>query len=216
MLLEESIVENMLTTLRQEFESFDTTNFYGRYLELRDSVDDWKFSSGDYFSCLPYEEQRQGFSAPKLLKKRYESVDEARWLGKYSAGFRDGRHVVTVMPSQKTVRALSADLYSEDDGVINVCSITYKGIDHPEKVTSRLTGIARMKPFDESRKVYVAVGEGGAFAIYLYTYSADAKPLTARAFSKGWTSESQWDFHYDSSGELDRITAGPATLWARA
>ncbi|WP_175924442.1 hypothetical protein [Burkholderia latens] len=216
MLLEEPIVENLLTTLRQEFESFDTTNLYDRYLELRDSVDDWKFSSGDYFSCLPYEEQRQGFSAPKLLKKRYESVDEARWLGKYSAGFRNGWHVVTVMPGQKTVRALSVDLYSEDDGVINVCSITHKGIDRPEKAASRLTGIARMKPFDESRKVYVAVGEGGHFAIYLYTYSADAKPLTALAFSKGWTSEAQWDFHYDSSGELDRITAGSATLWARA
>ncbi|MEK6357583.1 MAG: hypothetical protein V4796_32840 [Burkholderia cenocepacia] len=216
MLLEEPIVENMLATLRQEFESFDTTNLYNRYREIRDSVDDWRFSSGDYFSCLPYEEQRQGFSAPKLLKKRYESVDEARWLGKYSAGFRAGKHVVTVMPGQKTVRALSADLYREDDGVIDVCSITYKGIDHPEKVTSRVIGIARMKPLDESSKVYVAVGESGAFAVYRYTYSADGKPLTALAFSKGWTRESQWDFHYDSSGELDQITAGPATLWTRA
>ncbi|WP_124893526.1 hypothetical protein [Burkholderia sp. Bp9090] len=216
MLLEEPVVENMLAMLREKFESYETTNLYPQYLELRDSIDDWKFSSGDYFSCLPYEEQRQGFSAPKLLKKRYESVDEARWLGKYSAGFRNGQHVVTVMPGQKTVRALSADLYSEDDGVIDVCSITHKGIDNPEKVASRVTGVARMKPLDESRKVYVAVGEGGAFSIYLFEYSVDEKPKTALAFSKGWTGESRWDFHYGSSGELDRITAGPATLWARA
>ena len=124
--------------------------------------------SGDCFSCLPDEERGQGFSAPKLLKKRYESVDEARWLGKCGAGFRDGKHVVTVMPGQKAARALSADLYREDNGVIDVCSITYRGIDHAERVTSRVTGIARMKPLDEPSKVYVVVGEGGAFAVYRY------------------------------------------------
>ncbi|WGS42427.1 hypothetical protein LFL97_02505 [Burkholderia sp. JSH-S8] len=216
MLLEMPKIVGLLSTLQQRFDSFDTKILYDRYLALKDSADEWKFSSGDYFSCLPYEEERQGFSTPKLLKKRYENVNEARWLGKYSAGFRDEKHVITVMPGQKTVRALSADFYDEYDGAIEVCSVTHKGIDHPEKVVSRVTGIARMEPLDESRKVYVGVGEGGAFAIYLYTYSSQGKPLNAVAFSKGWTGESGWDFHYDSAGELARITSGPATLWARA
>ncbi|MBJ9657410.1 hypothetical protein [Burkholderia multivorans] len=215
MLLEMPVIVNVLTTLQGEFDSIDEKGLYSRYIEIVDSVDEWRFSSGDYFSCLPYEEQRQGFSPPKLLKKRYESVDEARWLGKYSAGFRNGRHVVTVVPGQKNVRALSVDLYAENDGVIDVCSVTHKGIDRPEKVASRVTGLAKMKSLDELRKVYVAVGEGGSFAVYLYTYSSDKKPLSAVAFSKGWTSESQWDFHYDSTGELEKITSGPATLWSR-
>ncbi|WP_152036576.1 hypothetical protein [Burkholderia pyrrocinia] len=215
MLLETPVIANALALLQGEFESIDKKYLYDRYLVLKDSIEDWKFSSGDYYSCLPYEEQRQGFSSPKLLKKRYESVDDARWLGKYSAGFRDGKHVVTVMPGQKTVQALSADFYDENEGVIDVRSVTYKGIDHPEKVISRVTGVARMMSLDELRKVYVAVGDGGAFAVYLYTYSAEHRPLSSVAFSKGWTGESQWNFHYDAVGELERITSGPATLWTR-
>lgn len=215
MLIEMPKVADMLAALQKRLESGNAKNLYDQFLALKDSVEEWKFSSGDYFSCLPYEEQRQGFSAPKLLKKRYESIDEARWLGKYSAGFHDGKHVVTVMPGQRTIRALSADLYSENDGVVEIYSATYKGIDHPGKVTSRVTAIARMEPLDELRDVYAAVGEGGAFSAYLYTYSAERKPLSAVAFSKGWTGESQWNFYYDSTGELERITSGPAILWAR-
>lgn len=123
---------------------------------------------------------------------------------------------MTVMPGQKAARALSADLYREDNGVIDVCSITYRGIDHAERVTSRVTGIARMKPLDESSKGVRCRWRGRRIRGLSLPHTLLGKPLTAPAFSKGWASESQWDFHYGTSGELDRITAGPATLWTPA
>lgn len=213
MLIEMQPVINILSELQQNFESFDSNDLYERYLTARSEADEWKISSGDLFSCLPYEEQRQGFPAPKLIKKKYESIDQARWAGKYCAGFRAGKHIITLMPGQKTVHAVDVDLYNESDDLVEICNASYKGIDRSNGIISRLTGMAKMQRVDETRKLYVSVGAAGAYAVYLYTYSTDGKPLNVTAFSKGWRQESHWEFHYTSESELIEITSGAATLW---
>lgn len=87
MLLDMPMVKSMLDDLRKQFQVFDTTHSYSDYLACCDLVDEWKFSDGDYFGHLPYSDERMGFSSPRLMKRKYANVDEARWLGKYGAGF---------------------------------------------------------------------------------------------------------------------------------
>jgi len=68
----------------------------------------------------------------------------------------------------------------------------------------------------DNTKLDVGVGIGGAFSVNLYQYSDDGRPLTVRAFSKGWSSEDQLQYRYTSDGQLDEITAGgPLPLWKR-
>lgn len=216
MLLDLPEVNLLLNELRQEFDTTDLSSLYPAYLDRFNSVTDWRFSSGDYFAPIPYESERMGFSPDVLIKKKYKSVDEARWLGKYCAGFVEGRHVITVLPSQRTVKALHATLYDEVGSVLAVRTISFKWIGKPEKMHSQIRSIRRVISRPDNTKLDVGVGIGGAFSVNLYQYSDDGRPVTVRAFSKGWSSEDQLEYRYASDGQLDEITAGgPLPLWKR-
>lgn len=216
MLIDLPEVTILLSELRHEFESTDLSSLYPAYLERFKSVTDWKFSSGDYFAPIPYESERMGFSSDVLVKKKYKSVDEARWLGKYCAGFIEGKHVITVRPGQRTVNALLATLYDEVGSILKVRSISFKGIDKPEKMRSAIGGLGRIISRPDNTKLDVGVGIGGTFSINLYQYSKDGRPVSVRAFSKGWTGEDQLEYRYTPDGQLDEITAGgPIPLWKR-
>ncbi|MBR0565994.1 hypothetical protein J5J83_07690 [Azoarcus sp. L1K30] len=216
MLLDLPEVTILLQELRQEFEATDLRTLYSAYLDRFNSVTDWKFSSGDYFSPIPYESERMGFSSDFLIKKKYKSVDEARWLGKYCAGFVNGRHVITVLPSQRTVKALHATLYDEADSILEMHTVSFKWIGKPEKMQSQVRGIRKVISRPDNTKLDVVVGLAGAFSINLYQYSKDGRPVSVRALSKGWTGEDQLEYRYTSDGRLDEITAGgPIPLWKR-
>ncbi|WP_321884150.1 hypothetical protein [Burkholderia cepacia] len=90
MLLQESLIKNQLGALHCEFEGQPKLDWYDEYLRVASTIDEWRFSTGDYFSPAPYEAERGGFPSPKLVKRKYKDVDEARWLGKYCAGFLGG------------------------------------------------------------------------------------------------------------------------------
>jgi hypothetical protein len=216
MLLDLPEVNLLLNELRQEFDATALSTQYPAYLDRFNSVTEWKFSSGDYFAPIPYESERMGFSPDVLIKKKYKSVDEARWLGKYCAGFVEGRHVITVLPSQRTVKALHATLHDEVGSVLGVRTVSFKWIGNPEKMLSQVRGTGRVISRPDNTKLDVGVGIGGAFSGNLYQYSNDGRPVSVRAFSKGWSSEVQLEYHYAPDGQLDEITAGgPLPLWKR-
>ena len=216
MLIDLPEVALLLNELRQEFDSIDSNKLYPTYLDRFNSVTDWKFSSGDYFAPIPYESERMGFSPDVLVKKKYKSVDEARWLGKHCSGFRDGRHIITVLPSQHKVKALHATLYDEVGSVLEVRTVAFKWIGKPEKMHAQLRSVGRVISRPDNTKLEVGVGIGSAFAVNLYQYSTDGRPVSVRAFSKGWSSEDQLEYRYTSEGKLDEITTGgPVPLWKR-
>ncbi|WP_395303089.1 hypothetical protein SIM97_04975 [Pectobacterium zantedeschiae] len=70
MLLDIPIVKSTLDELRKQFQAFDATDSYSVYLTCCNSVDEWKFSDGDYFGHLPYSDERMGFSSPRLMKRK--------------------------------------------------------------------------------------------------------------------------------------------------
>ena len=216
MLIDLAEVTVLLNELRHDFQLIDVSKLYSNYLDRFDSVTEWKFSSGDYFAPIPYESERMGFSPAALIKKKYKSVDEARWLGKYCAGFASGRHVLTVLPGQRTIQALDVTLYDEIDTHLKMLTISFKGIDEPETMRSQIRGIRKLISRPDNTKLEVGVGIGGAFSISLYQYSNEGRPMKVREFSKGWSSEAEWQYHYTPDGQLDEITAGgPTPVWRR-
>ncbi|MBN3227917.1 hypothetical protein [Pectobacterium brasiliense] len=215
MLLDIPIVKSMLDDLRKQFQAFDTTDSYPVYLACCDSVNEWKFSDGDYFGHLPYSDERMGFSSPRLMKRKYANLDEARWLGKYCSGFSGGRHVITVSPGQKGIQAIQATLYNHTGDALEIATLGFKGMDRSECGESKLLGLGRMLQLGDSAKVYVGVGIREAFAVFLYQYSSAGRVLSGRAFSKGWHSEDEWFCHYDNNGQLAEITSGDASVWRK-
>ena len=206
----------LLDELRQEFEAIDLNTLYPAYLDRFKSVTEWKFSSGDYFHHEPFFEERGGFSSPTLVRKKYKSVDEARWLGKYCTGFINDRHVITVAPGQRAVKALQATLYDESSSILGVRNVSFKWIGKPEEMHSQVSGIDRVISRPDNTKFEIGVGAGGAFAVNLYRYSNDGRPASVQSFSKGWSSEDYLEYRYTPDGQLDEITAGGLIpVWKR-
>lgn len=216
MLLDLPEVTLLLNELRQEFEVIDRSKLYPAYLERFNSITEWKFSSGAYFHHEPFFEERGGFSSAVLIKRKYKSVDEARWLGKYCAGFVNHKHVITVLPSQRTIDVLSATLYDEIGPVLEIRTVAFKGIGKPEKMQSQVRGIGRVVSRPDNTKLYVGVGVEGAFSVNLYQYSNEDRLVRIQAISKGWSSEDSLEYRYTPDGQLDEISAGgPIPLWKR-
>ncbi|MDX6916038.1 hypothetical protein R9X49_13065 [Pectobacterium carotovorum] len=215
MLLDMPIVNSTLGDLRKQFQEFDATVSYQIYLTCCDAVEEWKFSDGDYFGHLPYSDERMGFSSPRLMKRKYANVDEARWLGKYCAGFSGGRHVITISPGQKSVQAIQGTLYNRTGDVLEIATLGFKGIDRPESAESTLLGLGRMLQLDDNARIYIGVGMREAFAVFLYQYSSSGRVLSGRAFSKGWPDEDEWFCHYDNDGKLIEIMSGDVPVWRK-
>lgn len=216
MLLDRPEVVLLLDELRKDFGATDLTKLYPAYLDRFDSVTEWKFSTGDYFHHEPFFEQQGGFPPPVLVKKKYVSVDEARWSGKYCAGFADGKHVMTVLPGQRAVKALNATLYNEVGSVLEVRTVSFKWLGKPERMHPQVRGIGRVVSSSDNTKLEVGVGIGGAFSILLFQYSSEGLPIRARAMSKGYPGEASWEYRYAPDGQLDEITTGgPVPLWKR-
>ncbi|MCP1107735.1 hypothetical protein M6G53_20400 [Serratia nevei] len=215
MILEDSLIKHQLAELRHDFEGQPNSDWYDEYLRTTDAIDEWRFSSGDYFSPVPYEAERSGFPSPKIIKKSYETVDEARWRGKYCAGFLAGQHLVTVMPSEPNIQALDADFFSvSEEGIITIRSISCKSMHRPGKRSSRVIGMRRLNDLGEGGKLYLGVGEGGAWFVFIYKYLRE-RPVTALGYSNLATSGSGWEYHYDELGGLSEITSGSGVIWVK-
>ncbi|WP_244112059.1 hypothetical protein [Burkholderia diffusa] len=215
MLPQDPIIESQLAALQHEFGEQPNLDWYDEYLQVVANVDEWKFAAGDYFSPAPYEAERSGFPSPRLVKKQYKNVDEARWLGKYCGGFHQGRHIVTVMPSESSIQAIDADLFGiSKNGAITIRSISCKSMHRPGRRNSKVIGMRRFVELAHDSKLYMGVGEGGAWFVFVYKYLSD-RPMAAHGYSNGISSESSWEFHYNESGKLDKITSGSGVLWAR-
>lgn len=212
-LLDNEEFSKRLSDLKKDHEAFSSGDIHKEYLTTIGSVTGWKFSTGDYFDRVPYEDERQGYAPPRLLKKNYESFDEARWLGKFSAGFSNDQHVVTIQPEEQGIQSVSANIYKKNSGRLDVWKTKHRWMNNPKKKQeSLLLGLGRFEYFPDSM-LYVTVGQGDAFAIYLYTYSPEGLLLHTDAYSKGWSQESRWTYHYDEKGELLEIRTGGVVLW---
>jgi hypothetical protein len=201
-----------LAKLREDHKIFSQSDVRKEYTSAIESVTEWRFSTGDYFDRLPYEDERQGYAAPKLLKKNYENFDEARWLGKFSAGFSANEHVITILPEEKGIRSVSANLYKNFDGRLDVWKTRQQWKNNSQKWESLLLGLGRFENISNTI-LYITTGQGDAFAIYLYTYSPEGLLLHTDAYSKGWSQEVQWTYHYNEKNELLEIRTGGVVLW---
>lgn len=215
MLLEIPEVRSTLEKLRSSFNVYDATGLYKAYIARCESVEEWKYSEGDYFEHLPHDTLRMGFSVPRLLKKKYAGVQEAHELGKYCSGFSGGHHTITVLPGQKGVQSLQAILYDQHDSALEIRTVGFKGMDRGEKMDSRLIGLGRMFQLEGGNRCYVGVSAREAFSVFLYQYSPIGNVVSGRAFANGWPGEDEWFYHYDSEDQLASITSGAATLWTR-
>lgn len=216
MLIDMPEVVDSLSELRNDFECIDLKKLYSTYLERLNLIDEWKFSSGNYFHHEPYFDERGGYSSPVLVKRKYQNIDEARWLGKYCFGFIKGKHVLTVKPSHKNVQVVNATLYDEFDSTIEVRSVSFKFIVKSDEIQANLGGMNRIFSRPDNTKLDICVGLNGAFYVILFSYSKDGLPVRARLMSKGYPDEDTWDYHYSPDGKLEKITAGGALpLWTR-
>lgn len=216
MLIDLPEVISALSVLRKNFESTDLKNLYSVYLERLNLVDEWKFSSGNYFHHEPYFDERSGYSSPVLVKRKYKNIDEARWLGKYCFGFIKGKHAITVKPSHKNVDVMNVTFYDVLDSTIEVRSVSFKFIAKSVDIQASIGGMNRIFLRPDNTKLDICVGINGAFYVILFYYSKENLPLRAQLMSKGYQDEDTWEYRYSPDGQLEEITAGgPLPLWRR-
>lgn len=212
-LLDDAVIVVRLSKLNEDHKIFSRMDIRKEYNTAIEAVSAWRFSTGDYFNRLPFEDERQGYPAPRLLKKTYKDFNEARWLGKYSAGFAGDEHVVTIQPEEHGIQSISANLYKKFDDQLDVWGIRHRSKCNPKEQDSLLLGLGRFEKFSNT-VLHIRVGQGGAFAVYLYAYSPEGVLLTTDAYSKGWSQEVRWTHHYDEKNELSEIRSGDSVLWA--
>jgi hypothetical protein len=216
LLVEEPEIAALLDELQKEFDSTDVASLYPAYLERFKSVEEWKFSSGDFYAPIPYESERMGFGPDKPVKRRYASVDEARELGKYCSGFAQGRRILALLPSEKGLDALDVSLYDEAGSTLEIRTISFKGLRKPQGMRTQLRSLNKIIPVAEGLKIEAGIGIGGAFSVSQYRFNLEGRLLSHRAFSKGWPIESEAMYHYTDDGQLDEIKAGGFhTVWRR-
>lgn len=208
-ILDDEKFVSKLAKLREDHATLSQIDIHTEYVSAIGSVTEWRFSTGDYFDRVPYEDERQGYAPPKLLKKKYENFDEARWLGKYSAGFALDQHVITIQPEEKGIQAVSANLYKKFGDRLDVWKTRHRWKKTQE---SSLQGLGRFENLSNA-VLYMTVGQGDAFAIYLYTYTPEGVLLHTDAYSKGWSQEVRWTYHFNDRGELLEIRTGGVLLW---
>jgi hypothetical protein len=81
----------VLSQLKERFDKFNTSDMYDKYLQLASSISEWRVTvNGPYFNPLPYYEEITVGETPKLVKRKYKNMDEARWLGVASRMIRSG------------------------------------------------------------------------------------------------------------------------------
>lgn len=211
-ILDDEKFASKLARLREDHETFSRADVHREYTFAIESVTEWRFSTGDYFDRLPYEDERQGYAAPKLVKKKYENFNEARWLGKYSAGFAADEHVVTILPEEQGIQSVSANLYKRFDDRLDVWKTRHRWKSKSKSQESLLLGLGRLERISDV-VLYMTTGQADAFAIYLYTYSPEGLLLHTDAYSKGWSQEVRWTCHYDDKRELREIRTGGVVLW---
>ncbi|MBT2118905.1 hypothetical protein KK141_11225 [Dyella sp. LX-66] len=212
-LLDDAAIVARLSKLHEDHKIFSRTDIREGYNTAIEGVSAWRFSTGDYFNRLPFEDERQGYPTPRLLKKTYKDFNEARWLGKFSAGFAGDEHVVTIQPEENGIQSVSANLYKKFDDRLDIWKTRDRRKGNSKEQGSLLLGLGRVESFSNTT-LYMAVGQGGAFSVYLYTYSPEGALLTTDAFSKGWSQEVRWTYHYSEKNELLEIRTGDAVLWA--
>jgi hypothetical protein len=220
MILENPEIKSYLAELRQEFETLPKLDWYDEYLKISSNVDEWKFSSGDYFFPIPYSEESNGSPSARLMKRSYKNVDQARWLGRYCAGFLAGKHLVTVMPSEPNMEALDACLFSaKNPGTIEFKYINCKFIDTPSKRESKVAGMHRWIDLKDNNKLHLGVGERGAGFIFLYKYSS-GQPIMAQGYTSlelsGGIPDFVRFFHYDNEGNINKVTSSASLIWSKA
>lgn len=208
-ILDDEKFATKLAKLREDHATFSRTDIHAEYASAIGSVTEWRFSTGDYFDRLPYEDERQGYAAPKLLKKKYENFDEARWLGKYCVGFAAEQHVITILPEEQGIQPVSANLYKKFDDRLDVWKTRHRWKKTRE---SSLQGLGRFESLSNA-VLYMTAGQGDAFAIYLYTYSPEGVLLHTDAYSQGWSQEVRWVYQFDEKGELREIRTGGVLFW---
>jgi hypothetical protein len=209
-LLETPEVKEVLIATSAEFDVFNTDDLYERYLAVCGAVDEWKFSpDGELDSFLSYNNERNGYNPPRIVKRKYKDINEARFLGKYCCGYISGEHVVTVFPTERGLDAITASLYQKKpDGSVKVIHFRFRFMSSDDNRIAELISLSNIIILSDSLKLKAGVGNNnGAFTIYLYEFSGQ-KPISVKIFSKGWPSEENYAFHYDDNGFMYKVTYG--------
>jgi len=181
--------------------------FLTRCLALIGQVEEWKYSTGPLYDLPPYQMQLMGFSGGKPLKKSFADLSAARAGGAYASGFVGGRHVLTVDPAENLKLSPQVTQYDHEGDLARATITRQPALAVP--VLSRpasLVGLGETSWLDERRRLHIAVGSRGAFAVYLYRYDDAQRPRHVHLFSKGHTVQSDYELHYDDAGNLSRVT----------
>jgi hypothetical protein len=195
-----------LSQLKSKFDEFDTSDLYDKYLQFVSSVSEWRITAnGSYFSPLPYFEEIIVGETPKLIKRKYKNIDEARWLGKYCCGYIDKKCVIEILPTHRNVDTLLVSFFSETNNTLEECHVNFKSLSNPERISVTLLSLSKCISLSHDKRALVGVSGKGNFSVFLYTFAEDGKPVHVRAATKGYP---EWDyyFHYRFDGEMYRIS----------
>ncbi|SFG42726.1 hypothetical protein SAMN05518865_1124 [Duganella sp. CF458] len=179
-------------------------------LPIVEEVKEWKYSKKQYFTPLPFENELGGYSRGNIIKRKYESFDEALLNGNYAFGFIQDHHRITIAPAPTPNSPWEVSLHSVIGDEIRIKhSVHHRRLPKP----SELRGICDLFPIDSQTKASVGVGDRGAFYVYCYIYNDAGLIDAVRAFSKGWLQEADYRLHYGIDGAMRKITIGNSIIW---
>jgi hypothetical protein len=195
-----------LSQLRENLERFDSTGLYEKYLQLTSTVSEWRVTANaTYFQPFPYYGEIIVGESPKLIKKKYKNMDEARWLGKYCCGYVNGECVLEIFPTHKNVDTLLVSFLSGNDDSHDECHINFKSIKNIQKMETRLISISKCFKMSNNESALIRSAHGEEFMVSLYKFHSNGIPSNVRFVSKGY-SEWGYYFHYRPDGEMYKIS----------
>jgi hypothetical protein len=164
---------------------------------------EWKFSNGDYFDPLPYEDEAGGYAPPRLLKKKYQSTDEASLAGMYASAFNGDELVAIRTPTKRTVGVINMQIFKRDGSVQRCLNVDA----YPPDFERKKNVLRAVNLFERSgsRLLDVGVGQAPNFSVTWIELDDRELPRTQYRIAYGWKQNEVVHFEHDELGKLKRV-----------
>ncbi len=184
-------------------------------LSITNEITDWKFAKDQFAAYpVPYVVERWGHKTSSLLKKTYPSIEEGSNQNRYSFGFKDGLHKITLSPvtgvPKFTVNIFAYKKNTVSRTNIQLSPAKYKQnniiLDNPEVRLEVVEDFITMTP---NSKLSMSFNSRGDFIAHAYEFDDHGKLISATFSHEGNDEGAEYtlNYHYNDKNELYKVSS---------
>ncbi|GKT17416.1 hypothetical protein AVHY2522_15155 [Acidovorax sp. SUPP2522] len=164
----------------------------------------WRYSRGDYFYPLPYRNEIMGYQPAKIIKRQYQSTDEASNKGIHSSGFLEGKHIVTRHPIElDTVIDISLFEYNINE----ILHLNLRGFRrNSRQKEDSLKSIGKTFTRDD-KIINVNYARDGNFLVNLLRKDEKQNIFEEYIYTKEWDTNDIYKYIHDEQNQLLEVRA---------